>query len=97
MIISLFWKQCQNCSLIVLIYEVKKEAKLQDFVETTTNPFDQGKNIVALSNKGRKNKYQKMRQRLQERIDNECDLDIKEEIRKGNIDKIIDDSRILYT
>jgi hypothetical protein len=38
-----------------------------------------------------------MRERLQERIDNEPELDIKEEIRKGNIDKIIDDSRILYT
>jgi hypothetical protein len=40
----------------------------------SSNPFDQGKNIVGLGNKGRKNKYQKMRERLQERIDNEPDL-----------------------
>lgn len=97
MIIFLFWKQCHDCGQLVPIYEAKKESMLQDFVETVDNPFEQGKSIVDLGNKGTKNKYQKIRERLQERIENEPKLDIKEEIRKGNIDKIIDNSRILYT
>jgi hypothetical protein len=79
------WCQCHSCGSIHPIYEAKIESKLQDFVEITTNPFDQGKNIVGLGNKGKKNKYQKMRERLQERIDNEPELEIKQEIRKGNI------------
>jgi hypothetical protein len=36
------WKQCHDCGLLVPIYEVKKEAKLQDFVEIAENPFEQG-------------------------------------------------------
>jgi hypothetical protein len=97
LIIFLFWKQCHDCGQLVPIHEAKKESMLQDLVETADNPFEQGKSIVGLGNKGTKNKYQKIRERLQERIENEPKLDIKEEIRKGNIDKIIDDSRILYT
>ena len=44
------WKQCHDCGQIVPIYEVKKEAKLQDFIEITDNPFDQDKAIVELGN-----------------------------------------------
>jgi hypothetical protein len=84
------WKQCHECGQIVPIYEVKKESKLQDFIEISDNPFDQGKSIVGLGNKGKKNKYQKMREKLQERIDNEPDLDIKQEIKKGNQVTIIE-------
>lgn len=84
------WKQCHDCGQLVPIYEVKKEAKLQDFVETSENPFDQGKTIVGLGNRGKKNKYQKMREKLQERIDNEPELGIKRELRKGNIVEIIE-------
>ena len=36
---------------MIPIYDVKKESKLQDFVDTSTNPFDQGKSIVGLDNK----------------------------------------------
>jgi hypothetical protein len=36
-----------------------------------SNRFDQGKYIVGLGNKRKKNKYQKMKEKLQERIDNE--------------------------
>lgn len=37
------WLQCRSCGIIIPIYEVKKESKLQDFVETSDNPFNQGK------------------------------------------------------
>jgi len=48
------WKQCHNCGQIVPIYEAKKESKLQDFVETSDNPFDSGKSITGLGNKNPK-------------------------------------------
>jgi len=86
------WKQCHNCGQIVPIYEAKKESKLQDFVETSDNPFDSGKSITGLGNKKPKNTYQKERQRLLERIEKEKDSDIKAELRKGNIVEIIENS-----
>jgi hypothetical protein len=51
----------------------KKESMLQDFVETSDNPFDSGKSIVGLGNKKPRNRYQKERQRLLERIEKEKD------------------------
>jgi ribosomal protein S26 len=53
------WKQCHNCDQIVPIYEAKKEGKLQDFVETSSNRFDQGKSLVGLDNKKKKTPFQK--------------------------------------
>jgi hypothetical protein len=49
-------KQRHDCGTIVPIYEAKKESKLQDFVETTSNPFDQGKSITGIGNTGIGNK-----------------------------------------
>ena len=34
------FRQCYNCGDTVPIYEVKKEAKISDFVETSDDPFD---------------------------------------------------------
>jgi hypothetical protein len=85
LIISLFWKQCYNGGQIVPIYEVKKESKLKDFVETSDNPFDQGKKIVGLDNKKRMTLAEKERQRQLERIEKEKDNDIKAELKNGNI------------
>jgi hypothetical protein len=45
------WQQCHDCGQLVPIYQVKKERKLLDFVETSSNPFDQGKSIIGLDNK----------------------------------------------
>ena len=78
------WCQCLSCGHIYPIYEAKIESKLQDFVETSSNPFDTGKSIVGLDNKVKKTRFQKKIQRLKDRIDNEKDLDIKRELRKGN-------------
>jgi hypothetical protein len=38
---------------------LKKESKLKDFVETSCNPFDRGKNIAGLDNKKRLTPTQK--------------------------------------
>jgi len=48
------WGQCHVCRTTYPIYEAKLESKLQDFVETTSNPFDQGQNIIGLGNKVKK-------------------------------------------
>jgi hypothetical protein len=50
---------------------------LKDFVETSSNPFDQGKSIVGLDNKIKKTPRQKEKQKLKERIEQEKDEDIK--------------------
>jgi hypothetical protein len=68
----------------------KKESMLQDFVETSDNPFDSGKSIVGLGNKKPRNRYQKERQRLLERIEKEKDPDIRAGLKTGNIVEIIE-------
>lgn len=86
------WKQCHECGQIVPIYEVKKESSLKDFVETSTNPFDQvdHNSIVALDNKKKKTRAQKDRERQLKEIEKETDEDIKREIRMGNTVEIIE-------
>lgn len=87
------WKQCHECGTIVPIYEVKKESRLVDFVETSDNPFDDVGTIIGLGNRRNKlSSIQKERQKLLERIDQEKDEDIKRELRRGNIVQIIEDS-----
>jgi hypothetical protein len=73
-------------------YEAKKESAIKDFVETSTNPFDKGKSITGLDNKKKKTPFEKQRQKLKERIEQEKDQGIKRELRKGNIVQIIEDA-----
>jgi len=69
--------------MIVPIYEAKKEGKLQDFVKTSSNPFDQGKSIQDLGNKVKKTPFKKRIQILKDRIEHENDEDIKKSQEKG--------------
>ena len=85
------WKQCHDCGTIVPIYEAKKESKLQHFVRTSSNPFDQGKLITGIGNKLIKTPFQEQRQKRKDRIEQEKDEDIKQELRKGNIVTVIGD------
>ncbi len=65
---------------------------LQDFVEVSDNQFDQGISVVGLGNKKKLNRFQREAQRLLDRIEKEKDEDIKRQLKKGNIVKIIEDS-----
>jgi len=65
---------------------------LQDFVETSSNPFDQGKSITGIGNKVKKTPFKKQMQKLKDRIEQEKDEDIKRELRRGNIVTIIEDA-----
>jgi hypothetical protein len=87
------WKQCHECGTIAPIYELKKESKLKDFVETSDNPFDSGQSITGLGNKSSTRKLtesQKKMKKLKERIEKEKDIDIKQELKKGNEVSIIE-------
>jgi hypothetical protein len=71
----------------------KNESSIQDFVETSSNPFDSGKIILGLGNKKPKSSsFEKQRQKLLDRIEKGKDPDIKRELRKGNNVEIIKDS-----
>lgn len=85
------WKQCRGCGMIFPIYEVKTKSKLQDFVETTDNPFDSGQTILG-NEKKKKSKRKSEMDRLKERIEREKDEDIKLELRQGNNVTIIEDT-----
>jgi len=52
--------------LTFLIYLLKKESEIKDFVETSDNPFDQCRNVVGLDNKNRKkeNKFEKLQKEI---------------------------------
>ena len=69
--------------MIVPIYEAKKEGKLQDFVQSSSNPVDQGKSIQDVGNKVKKTPFKKRIQILKDRIEHENDEDIKKSQEKG--------------
>jgi hypothetical protein len=80
------WCQCLACGSVYAIHETTPEEVIKDSIETISNPFDDGKHIVGLGNKRRKNKYEK----LLEEIEQEKDPEIKRELRKGNQVSIIE-------
>ncbi|MGI8720565.1 MAG: hypothetical protein ACR2KF_08595 [Nitrososphaeraceae archaeon] len=86
------WKQCHHCGQLVPVHELKKESKLQDFVQVSSNPFDSKKAVVGLGNKKPKDRRQKELDKIRERIDMEKDPDIKRELRRGNLVKLIEES-----
>lgn len=91
------WLQCTSCGRIYPVYEAKTEGILTGVVETTNNPFDEGKVILGMDNKKPKDLRQKERQKLLERIDKEKDEDIKRALRKGDLVQIIEIQWIIKT
>lgn len=65
---------------------------MQDFVETSDNPFDKGKSITGLGIKVKKSPLKRQMQKLKDRVEEEKDEDIKRELRKGNIVQIIENA-----
>jgi hypothetical protein len=68
------FRQCHSCGLLVPVYELKQESKLQDFVESSSNPFDSGRSITGLDNKKKLTPTQKQRKKQKEVIDKEKDF-----------------------
>jgi hypothetical protein len=79
------WRQCNECGLIVPIYELQKESQIKDVVETIDNPFDIGTSFLGIDKRtsvGGKN-ARKKRER-QKQLDDIKDDDLKRELAKGN-------------
>ena len=90
------WLQCLACGRIFPIYESSIESKIQDSTQVIDNPFEQGKSIIGLKNvtkgKTRETDLQKRIKRMKKEIAVEKDPDIKAELKKGNIVKLVGDS-----
>jgi len=88
--------QCFACGRIFPIYEASIESKIQDSTQVIDNPYEQGKSIIGLKNitKGRTREtdLHKRIRRLKKEIASEKDPDIKAELKKGNIVKLVGDS-----
>ena len=73
------WLQCHECGTIVPVYEIEKESRLKDVVETTDNPFDSGKDFQGIDS--RKTRKKKQRDKQFEDIKDE---NLRAELQKGN-------------
>lgn len=82
------WNQCHSCGQAVPIYEANKESKLQDFVQPSTNPFNEGKSITGLDNKVKINTISEGKTE-KDRIEQGKDEDIKRGLGKGYVVQVI--------
>jgi len=86
------WSQCIECGYIYPIHQTIQNEVIKDSIETITNPFDYGHTITGLGNKKSKNRREKDREKLLDRIDNEKEDDIKQALRRGNTVEIFEES-----
>jgi hypothetical protein len=88
------WLQCRGCGTMYHKQEVKQEAKLGDFVETSDNPHDDKKSIVeTLYKRGRGTTAKRLKEKKRkEQLDSIKDEDIKREVRMGGKVTIEEDS-----
>jgi hypothetical protein len=71
--------QCHECGLIVPIYELERDSKIQDAVSVSDNPFNDGKSFLGIDSR----KLSK-RKRRQQDYDYINDEELKRELRKGS-------------
>jgi len=90
------WLQCRGCGTMYHKQEVKQEAKLGDFVETSDNPHDDKKSeITTLYARGRGTTTKRLRlkqKKKQEQLDSIKDEDIKREVKMGGKVTVEEDS-----
>lgn len=90
------WLQCRGCGTMYRKQEVKQEAKLGDFVETSDNPHDDKKSeITSLYSRGseRGTTAKRLKQnKRKEQLDSIKDEDIKREVKMGGEVTIEEDS-----
>ncbi|HEY9398390.1 MAG TPA: hypothetical protein VIP29_00685 [Nitrososphaeraceae archaeon] len=67
-------------------------SKLESFALPSNNPYERRDLIVGLDNKRKRTSREKELKKLKEQIEKEQDLDIKQELKKGNIVEIIESS-----
>jgi hypothetical protein len=84
------WKSCHGCGHTYALHQLKKEARVGPFTDPK-DPNDVQGYIIGLNNKRRMTRREKEMQSIRNRIDEEPDEDIKQELRKGNTVTIIED------
>jgi hypothetical protein len=80
------FRQCHRCGKIYGRYEAKQEGKLDDFTETTDNPFNFGEGKIVTVDDNRKfdrtGRTQRKR-RFKQDLSQYKEKDIKDALRKG--------------
>ncbi|RPJ30589.1 MAG: hypothetical protein EHM25_05875 [Nitrosopumilales archaeon] len=76
------WLQCHECGLIVPIYEIEKEATIEDVLETIDNPFDNRVSLLGIDTRAMSKKKRRQRERQRE-LDVVNDPDLKRELASG--------------
>jgi hypothetical protein len=89
------WLQCRGCGSMYHKQEVKQEAKLGDFVETSDNPHEDSKSTIETlypRTKGKRSNNRLKQKKKQEQLDSIKDEDIKREVKRGGKVTIEEDS-----
>jgi len=86
------WLQCRVCGDIKYKNELKHISKLESFAVTSDNPYERRDLVIGLDNKIKLTSKENELKKLRERIDSEIDEDIKQELKKGNVVTIVEDS-----
>lgn len=72
------WRMCYECGSVYAVYELEKQSKIKNAVETISSPLESGSEFLAVDFRNRK-------KRLQEFDDDGInDDDVKRELRKGD-------------
>ena len=75
------WKMCFDCGLIVPVYELERESKIKDTVDTVESPFELGSDFLGVDSRklGKKKKKDKDME-----LDYIKDEQLKQELRHGS-------------
>ena len=79
------WKQCWTCGLIVAVYEVKQESKLDTLTEPRNNPFKFGNSEVSTEESRKFDRTGKTqhKRKFKQDLEQYKEEDIKQALRKG--------------
>lgn len=75
------WLYCDNCHRTYLLNETRMEGRLKASVDTKM--YEDEKTIMGLDNLTPRDRYQKQRKELLERLKKEKDPDVRDLIKKG--------------
>lgn len=56
------FRQCLDCGLIVPIYELERESKIQDVVSVSDNPFEDGKLFLGIDSRSARRRARKAKE-----------------------------------
>jgi hypothetical protein len=79
------WRMCHDCGLIVPVYELEKESKIKDVVQTVNNPFDSGTSFLGIDKRTSVGgKITRKKRERQKQLDEIKETDLNAELAKGH-------------